>query len=55
MFKYFLISIAFLPALIGIIAAKGRDGGRSQLRLSWMLYASLWFGVLYYLRYRWGG
>jgi hypothetical protein len=54
-FKYFLISIAVIPLLLGVSAAKRRDGGRngSALRIGWVLYALLWFGVLYYLRYRW--
>jgi len=54
-FKYFLISIAIVPLLIGVGAAKARDGARSRsaLRVGWVVYAVLWFGVLYYLRYRW--
>ncbi len=56
MFKYFLISIALAPVLLGVSAAKERDGARnrSALRLAWLVYATLWFGVLYYLRRRWG-
>ena len=56
MFKYFLISIAIVPLLLGVGAANGRDGGgsRSALRVGWLVYALFWFGVLYYLRYRWG-
>lgn len=55
MFKYFLISVAFAPLLVGVIAAKGSDGARARgrLRAAWILYAILWFGVLYYLRFRW--
>ena len=55
MFKYFLISIGILPVLVGVSAAKARDAGRSlsALRVSWVVYAILWFGALYYLRYRW--
>jgi hypothetical protein len=54
-FKYFLISIALVPILLGVSAAKERDGARnrSALRVGWLVYAVLWFGVLYYLRYRW--
>jgi len=54
-FKYFLISIALVPILLGVSAAKERDGARSRsaLRVGWLVYAALWFGVLYYLRYRW--
>ena len=55
MFKYFLISVVIAPLLIGVTAVKGRDGNgdRSALRITWIVYAILWFGVLYYLRYRW--
>ena len=55
MFKYFLISIVIAPLLAGVTAVKGRDGNRdrSALRVTWIVYAVLWFGVLYYLRYRW--
>ena len=55
MFKYFLISITIVPLLLGVGAARGRDlrRGRSALRLGWVVYAIVWFGVLYYLRYRW--
>lgn len=55
MFKYILISIAIAPLLVGVGAAKQRDGARSRsaLRVGWILYALFWFGVLYYLRYRW--
>jgi len=54
-FKYLLISIAIVPALMGVIVAKQADGARgwATLRLSWILYAVLWFGVVYYLRFRW--
>ena len=57
MFKYFLISIVLAPVFIGITAAKGRKGGgdRTALRVGWMVYAVLWFGTLYLLRYKWGG
>lgn len=55
MFKYLLISIVVVPLLLGVSAAKGHDPGRSRsaLRIGWILYALLWFGVLYYLRGRW--
>ena len=55
MFKYFLISIAIVPLLLGVSAAQGRGGAGnpSALRVGWVLYALLWFGVLYYLRFRW--
>jgi hypothetical protein len=55
-FKYFLISIALVPLLVGVGAA-ARAGDlerrRSALRIGWLVYATLWFGVLYYLRFRW--
>ena len=55
MFKYLLISITLVPVLLGVSAARERDGAsnRYALRVGWFLYATLWFGVLYYLRYRW--
>lgn len=55
MFKYFMISIAIAPILLGVSAAKGSDSGRnlSALRIGWVVYAIFWIGVLYYLRYRW--
>lgn len=54
MFKSILISVAIVPILLGMIAAKGRDGGRdlAALRIGWVAYAVLWFGALYYLRHR---
>jgi hypothetical protein len=53
-FKSILISIAIAPMLLGMIAAKGRGGGRdlAALRVGWMAYAVLWIGALYYLRFR---
>ena len=55
MFKYLLISIAIVPLIVGVIAAKQVDErrSRSSLRVGWILYAVFWFGVLYYLRFRW--
>ena len=55
MFKYLLISIALVPLLVGIRAANKGDvqRRRSALRVAWVLYATLWFGLLYYLRFRW--
>ncbi|HUN74846.1 MAG TPA: hypothetical protein VMU40_10060 [Steroidobacteraceae bacterium] len=55
MFKYFLVSIALVPILLGVVAAKERDPARNRLalRISWIVYSALWFGVLYYLRFRW--
>ena len=54
MFKSILISITILPILVGVMAAKGRDGGRdlSALRVGWAAYALLWMGALYFLAYR---
>jgi len=50
-FKYFLISIALVPLLVGVGAANAGNGQR--LRVVWVVYAVLWFALLYYLRYRW--
>jgi hypothetical protein len=54
-FKYLLISISIAPMVVGVSAARARAGAgdRSALRVSWIVYVILWFGVLYYLRYRW--
>ncbi len=54
MFKSILISVAFAPLLLGVIAAKGRAGGRDRavLRVGWVAYAVFWFAALFYLRYR---
>jgi hypothetical protein len=53
-FKSILISVTIAPILLGVIAAKGRDGGRdlTALRVGWVAYAVLWIGALYYLRHR---
>jgi hypothetical protein len=53
-FKSILISIAVVPVLLGMIAAKGRDSGRDRvaLRVAWVAYAVLWFAALFFLRYR---
>lgn len=55
MFKYLLISIVIAPLLIGTIAVKGRNDSkdRSVLRISWFVYAGLWFSMLYFLRAKW--
>ena len=57
MFKYFLISVIIVPALISIAAAKRRKGGgdRAVLRFGWLVYVVLWIGMLHYLRYKWAG
>jgi hypothetical protein len=54
-FKYLLISVVLAPLLVGLIAARGKEAlrSRSVLRISWATYAVVWFGVLYYLKYRW--
>lgn len=51
-----MISIALVPILLGVGAATERADAhnRSALRIAWLAYAALWFGVLYYLRHRWG-
>lgn len=55
MFQLFMISITLVPLLLGVGAAQRRDGARARsvLRVGWVLYAALWFSMLYYLRYRW--
>lgn len=55
MFKYFLVSIIFVPALIGILAARGREenADRKVLRIGWTIYIVLWFCTVYILIYRW--
>jgi len=55
MFQLFMISMTLVPLLLGVSAAKTRGGARanSVLGVGWVLYAVLWFGMLYYLRYRW--
>ena len=55
MLKLLLISIVIVPMLLGITAANSRPEGkdRSVLRGRWLLYASIWIGLLYFLRYRW--
>jgi hypothetical protein len=54
-FKLLLISIVIVPMLLGVTAANSRPDGkdRAVLRTRWILYASLWIGLLYVLRYRW--
>jgi hypothetical protein len=53
-FKSILISVTIVPILVGVMAAKGRDGGRdlAALRVGWVAYAVLWLGALYFLAYR---
>ena len=55
MFQYFMISIVVVPVLLGVQAARRRERKRSWrlLRIGWVLYAGLWIGMLFYLRYRW--
>lgn len=55
MFQNFLISIVIVPVLLGVFAASYREGAlaRPLLRVGWTMYGVLWFGMLYYLRYRW--
>ena len=54
MYKSLLMSIAIVPILLGLIAAKGRKGGRdlASLRVGWIAYSIIWIGALYYLRFR---
>ena len=55
MFQNLLISIVIAPILLAVGAANERDGARHRrfLKAGWMTYAVVWFGMLYYLRYRW--
>lgn len=55
MFQYLMVSILLAPVLIGVGAVNGRDADRDRrvLRAGWIVYAVLWFALLYYLRYRW--
>lgn len=55
MFRYFLTSIIIVPVLLGVFAANYRGGAHSGqlMRVGWMVYGVLWFGMLYYLRHRW--
>jgi hypothetical protein len=54
-FELFMISVTIVPILLGVSAAKGRAGkpNPKMLRIGWILYVLLWFGSLYFLRYRW--
>jgi hypothetical protein len=53
--KFFLISIVIVPILLGITAANSANGkSRSVLRSRWVLYAFVWMGFLYFLRFKWG-
>jgi hypothetical protein len=54
-FELFMISVTIVPILLGVSAAKGRAGkpNPKMLRVGWIVYAVLWFGSLYLLRYRW--
>jgi len=54
-FQYLMVSILIAPVLIGVGVVKGRDEERDRrvLRASWIVYAVLWFALLYYLRIRW--
>jgi hypothetical protein len=57
MFKLLLISIVVVPVLLGVRAAKGRTARRGFLRLVGLVlvYDTLYFFMLYYLRVRWVG
>jgi len=54
-FQYMLVSILIAPVLIGVGVVKGQDDERDRrvLRVTWIIYAVLWFALLYYLRVRW--
>ena len=55
MFKYLIVSIVLVPALLGIFAANQRDpaSGRVMLRVGWIAFSVFWIALLYYLRFRW--
>jgi uncharacterized membrane protein SirB2 len=57
MFKLLLISIVIGPVLLGVQAAKGRSTRQAFFRLLALviLYDTLYFAMLYYLRVRWVG
>jgi hypothetical protein len=57
MFKLLLISIVAVPVLIGIQAAKVRNGQRGGIRalVGVLIYEILYVLMLYYLRIRWVG
>ena len=57
MFKILLISIVIVPVLLGMQAARTRNGQRGLLLLlaSVFTYDVLYMLMLYYLRVRWLG
>lgn len=57
MFKYLLISIVIVPALLGVKTGSVSNDPRGlQLLMAvWALYGVLWVGMLYYLKVRWVG
>ena len=57
MFKWGLLSVVFMPALLGLFTARKR---RERAGLSFLLacvfaYDCLYLVLLYYLRHRWVG
>ena len=57
MFKLFLISIVLVPCLIGVSAAKRNKskGDLSALKVGWIIYITVWFSLLYYMKHKWAG
>jgi hypothetical protein len=57
MFKTLLMSVVFMPVLLGILAATVGGGRRGLPRLLVvvLVYDVLYVLMLYFLRYRWVG
>jgi hypothetical protein len=57
MFKTLLMSVVFMPVLLGMLAATfgGRRRGLLQLLTLVLVYDVLYVLMLYFLRYRWVG
>ena len=57
MLKFFILSIVIVPCLIGISAARRneRKGDPAALRIRWIIYITVWFGLLYFAKRKWAG
>jgi hypothetical protein len=55
MFNYLLLSIVFVPILMGIVsAARGKDDGKQpSLLMYWSAFVIVWFAILFVVRYKW--
>ena len=55
MFKYLIVSIVLVPALLGIFAANKHDpgAGRLVMRVGWVAFSVFWVVLLHFLRFRW--